>query len=160
MRYFNRQNALVRLVALTAVLFGTRVPRACAQQESLADWSAKAQAKGFAEPIPSNKKANFPGLPAAIRNGQFQNPGDEQLFADLYEQRIFPNITNPKTRGEREDVIVKLHNDYKALAKYPDSAVRDKLTDITLGYMAHCQGRQRSGSRPCGGKRACWRSAK
>jgi hypothetical protein len=132
MRYFNRQNALLWIVALTAMLFGPKVPSAFAQPESLADWSTKAQAE---KPIPSDKKVKFNGLAAVFRSGQFENQGDDQLFANFYEKRIFPYITDPKKRGEREDVVTKLRNDYKALAKFSDSPVRDKLTDITLEYM-------------------------
>ncbi len=131
MRYFNRQNAVLWLIALTAMLFGPKLPSAQAQPESLADWQTKAQ-----PPLPSDRRVSFGGLVAAFHTGQFENQGDDQLFANYYEKRIFPYITDPKKRGEREDVVTKLHNDFRALGRFPNSPVLDKLIDITLEYMA------------------------
>ncbi len=133
MQYINRQCALVWFVGLSSMLIGPRVPSARAQPESLADWSTKAQAKA---PIPSDRRVTFGGQMEAFHTGDFASPGDDQVFANFYQKRIFPYITDPAKRGEREDVILKLHNDYRALAKFPVSPVRDKLTEITLEYMA------------------------
>jgi HEAT repeat protein len=131
MRYSIQLYALLWLVGISAMLFGPTLPSACAQPESLADWSTKAKA----DPTPVDKKVAFPGLSTALRTGQFENAGDDQRFADLYDKRVFPNITNPKTRGESQDVVVKLRSDFKMLGKFSDSPVRDKLEDITLEYM-------------------------
>jgi hypothetical protein len=131
-----RQNALVWVVVLSAMLFGPRLPSACAQADSLGDWTTKAAGKGFADPIPPNKKLTFGGLNAAFSTGQFENQGDDQLFADYYVNRIFPYITDPKFRGQREDIVTRLHSDFNRLNKFPDSPVRDKLADITLDYMS------------------------
>ena len=80
MRYFKQQNALLLLVALTAMLFGPRVQSACAQPESLADWPAKAQAKGFAGPLPVNKGFRFSNFNQMLRNkGQWVDAADPTI---------------------------------------------------------------------------------
>ena len=133
MRYFNLQNALLWLVALTAMLFGPKLQSAYAQAESLADWPATAKAEQPKKAV----RSPFSGLAEAMRTGQWRDPAnDPQEFTDYFQKQIFPWITHADKRGQREDVVIKLHNDFKALGKFPDSPVRDKLTDITLQYMA------------------------
>ena len=74
-----------------------------------------------------------PARPTALRTGNFENQGDDQLFADLYEKRYFPLITHPDLRGTKDDPVVVLHNSFRQYK--PGSTVYDKLTDITLAYM-------------------------
>jgi hypothetical protein len=117
------------------MLFGPTLPSAFAQAESLADWPAKAKAGGFAEQ--KAQRSPFSGLAEAMRTGQWADAtNDPQEFADYYQKQIFPWITHSDKRGQREDVVIKLHNDFGRLAKFPDSPVRDKLIDITLESMA------------------------
>ena len=133
MRYFNLQNALLWLVALTAMLFGPKLQSAYPQAESLADWPATAKAEQPKKAV----RSPFSGLAEAMRTGQWRDPAnDPQEFTNYFQKQIFPWITHADKRGQREDVVIKLHNDFKALGKFPDSPVRDKLTDITLQYMA------------------------
>jgi len=135
MRCGNRNAALAWIVGLAIPFLLLKPPSAWAQADSLADWVAKEKAGGFAEPLKVNNRARFNGLSAALRTGQWSDPvNDPKLFTDLFEQRIFPNITNPKARGEREDVITVLRSYFKQVAA--GSPVFITLTNITLAYMS------------------------
>jgi hypothetical protein len=134
MRYGNPAAAFLWIVGLAIPFLGARLPSAFAQADSLADWTAKEKAGRFAQPLKPDYKVRFNGLSKALYSSAWENPAaDPALFADFYEKRIFPDITDPKTRGDRDDVIAKLRTNFRSLR--PGSPVFDKLTEITLDYM-------------------------
>ena len=97
MQYHYRQNAVLWIIALGVPLFGPAMPAAHAQPEILADWQAKEKAGSYAEPLSSDKKVTFTGAAEAFRSGNFADPGDALLFADMYEKRYFPLVTHPES---------------------------------------------------------------
>ena len=61
---------------------------------------------------------------------------DPPLFVNYFNKSIFPWITHPDERGQREDPIARLHNYFRALNRFPGSPVLAKLEEITLDYMS------------------------
>jgi hypothetical protein len=120
------------------MLFGPTVPSACAQAESLADWSTKAQAKAFTEPLKANKTVRFNNLAAVLhQKGQWVDAAnDPQEFNDLYEKRLFPLITHLDVRGTKDDPVLVLHNHFKQLDADPTSPAFNALAVVTLDYMS------------------------
>ncbi len=134
MRYGNRKAALAWIVGLAIPFLLLKPPSAWAQADSLADWVAKEKAGGFAEPLKPNNTVRLNELSRVLRTGNFDNQAQQQLFTNLFEQRLFAHITNPKARGEREDVIAMLRSYFSRVPA--GSPVFDKLTEITLAYMS------------------------
>ena len=129
MQYGYQRGLLLGLVALTTMFFGPALRSACAQTESLADWSTKEY------PKLNKQNVKFLGLGSAMHDGNWQDPADEQLFADYYEKGVFPQITHYELRGTKDDVIGTLRSDFKRLEKFRSGPVFTKLVDITLEYM-------------------------
>ncbi len=133
MRFRNLTQRFLWIIGLTFPLVWQTAGSARAQTDSLADWQEKAKGNGYAEPL-KTEPAQFTALGAALHDGQWANQGDDQLFADFYQKRIFPLITHADTRGQRNDVVAKLRSDFNRLSAKP-GPVLDKLIEITLGYM-------------------------
>jgi hypothetical protein len=133
MQYGSRQNSFFWIIGPTILFFGLALPAARAQPESMADWRAKEKAGEYAEPAKSDKRLSFGMLSQTLRNGNFADGNDLQLFTDLYEKRYFPLVTHPEVRGTKEDPVVVLRASFKSAL--PGSPVADKLTEIALAYM-------------------------
>ena len=115
MRYFNLQNVPPWLVALTAMLFGPKLLSAYASAESLADWPAKAKAEQPKKAV----RSPFSGLAEAMRTGQWRDPATIPRIYRLFPKANLPVITHADKRGQREDVVIKLHNDFKCSENFP-----------------------------------------
>jgi hypothetical protein len=135
MRNLNRQTAFLWIAALATPLMWP-APAAYAQVESLADWSAKAKAGGYAEPLKPDNALRFGDMPAALRTGAWPDPvANPPACAEFYNKRIFPVLTHSDSRGTRLDPALILRSQFKQLDAHPGSQVGKDLADITLAYM-------------------------
>jgi len=137
MTYIHRNWNLV-LLASAMVALGCLGPyqRSARAQGSVAGWPEK----NFTAPPP--KPILFSARSTVLKNGTFEND-EEEKFTEYYNQSIFPNVTNPKSReSPKDDVILKLRSDLRTCEKPQDQPqqVFNKLADLTIAYMTKVAG--------------------
>jgi hypothetical protein len=138
MNYIHRNWNLILLASAMVVLGCLAADQRSAQaQSSVAGWPEKNYTVAKLQTVPFNTRASV------LRAGTFENAAEEQKFTDYYNQSLFPNVTNPKSReSPKDDVIAKLRIDLRACEKPQDQPqdVFNKLVDLTLDYMTKVAG--------------------
>ncbi len=136
MNDINRNWKLILLASAMVALGCLAADQRSAQaQSSVAGWPEKTYPVEKLQPIKFNVRK-------ALRDGTFESDEDEQKFTEYYKESLFPNVTNPKNRESKDDVVAKLRSDFRTCEKPQDQPqqVFNKLVDLTLAYMTKVAG--------------------